>query len=405
MAITVCPFCFQKIDSSRLAYQCAGRGKILCKKQEDEARLSLTGSHVETYPTFMPDTSSRSSFLSRNDFSASTALCPQCGGPSKRRACPQCHTSLPIDFVDSKSPMIGLVGAKGSGKTVLMTVQVKQLRDNVGPLFGAAINMATDNPDGYQGLTDYQTKREQPLYDKRTLPGGTERQGTAARQRVTPVVLRWRHETARLIGGQALRSTVLSFVDTAGEDLNDLDTAFTLEYLSVCDALMITLDPFALRGARSRLNLPSAAVQVGEDVPLHVINRITELLRVEHGIKNNRRIKLPVAIIFTKIDAFYPTLDRQNPIMSKPSATGRYDEADGQSVHEHMIALLHEWGAADIDTHMRLNYSKYRYFGVSALGAEPDYASNRVAPGGVQPHRVEDPVLWLLSRSGTVPWR
>ena len=53
--------------------------------------------------------------------------------------------------------------------------------------------------------------------------------------------------------------------------------------------------------------------------------------------------------------------------------------------------------------HMRLNYSDYRYFGVSALGAEPDYETYNVAPGGVQPHRVEDPVLWLLSKAGTVP--
>ena len=71
-------------------------------------------------------------------------------------------------------------------------------------------------------------------------------------------------------------------------------------------------------------------------------------------------------------------------------------------MHEHMLALMHEWNAADIDTHMRLNYSDYRYFGVSALGAEPDYAGGAVAPGGVQPHRVEDPVLWLLSKTRTV---
>ena len=33
---------------------------------------------------------------------------------------------------------------------------------------------------------------------------------------------------------------------------------------------------------------------------------------------------------------------------------------------------------------------------------EPDYGGGIVAPGGVQPHRVEDPVLWLLSKTGTV---
>ena len=94
--------------------------------------------------------------------------CPTCGGPAKRRACPVCHTALPIDFVDSKSPMIGLVGAKGSGKTVLMTVLVKQLREVVGLRFGADIRIATDNPDGMRGLSEYQASREDPLYSDRT---------------------------------------------------------------------------------------------------------------------------------------------------------------------------------------------------------------------------------------------
>ena len=298
--------------------------------------------------------------------------------------------------------MIGLVGSKGSGKTVLMTVLVRQMREVVGRRYDADIRIATDNPDGHRGLTDYQENREVPLYSGGKLPVGTTQLASRDLGHATPVVLRWRQEAARLVGGQTLRSTVLSFVDTAGEDLNDQDTAFTLEYLSVCDALMITIDPFALPGARDRLRLPQQAIQVLDDVPLDVVSRITELLRIEHGIKTRKRIKLPVAIIFTKIDAFYPTLDRQNPVMAPPSAGSGYQEADGQAVHEHMLALLHEWNATDIDTHMRLNYANYRYFGVSALGAEPDYASYAVAAGGVQPHRVEDPVLWLLSRTGMV---
>ena len=392
MATTVCPFCFRRIDSSRLAYQCTGSGNIECKKEEDEARRRLTGSQLETNTTFLPP---RGRGASTN--------CPTCGGSAKRRACPECHTALPIDFVDSTSPMIGLVGAKGSGKTVLMTVLVKQLREVVGLRFGADIRIATDNPDGHQGLTDYQASREVPLYSRRTLPTGTAQQGTSARQHTTPVVLRWRQESARLMRGQALSSTVLSFVDTAGEDLNDLGTAFTLKYLSVCNALMITIDPFALPGARARLRLPSEAVQVGDDVPLDVVSRITELLRTEHGVKNKRKIKLPVALVFTKIDAFYAGLDRYNPIMAQPPGLPAYQDADGRSVHEHMLSLLRDWNAMDIDTHMRLNYSDYRYFGVSALGAEPDYREYAVAPGGVQPHRVEDPVLWLLSKTRTVP--
>ena len=396
MATTACPFCFRRIDTSRLAYQCSGRGNIPCKKEEDPDRVRLTGSHQESFPTFIAMTGPG---MVKPGMAKH---CPVCGGEARRRACPKCHTVLPIDFAGSKSPMVGLVGAKGSGKTVLMTVLVRQLREVIGRRFEADIRIATDNPNGQQGLTAYQESREVPLYNGRSLPPGTERQGSAARQRTTPVVLRWRQESTGLVGNRALRSTVLSFVDTAGEDLNDQETTFTLEYISVCDALIVTIDPFALPGARARLSLPPEATQVADDVPLDVVSRITELLRTEHRVKRKKRIRIPVALVFTKIDAFYKMLDRQNPIMATSAALPIYDNADGQNVHEHMLALLHEWNAANIENHMRLNYSDYRYFGVSALGAEPDYRSGTLAPGGVQPHRVEDPVLWLLAKAGTV---
>ena len=97
--------------------------------------------------------------------------------------------------------MIGLVGAKGSGKTVLMTVLVKQLREVVGRRFDADIRIATDNPDGHQGLSDYQASRETPAVQRaRRCRRGTSQQ--ASWQHATPIVLRWRQESARLIAGQ-----------------------------------------------------------------------------------------------------------------------------------------------------------------------------------------------------------
>lgn len=63
---------------------------------------------------------------------------------------------------------------------------------------------------------------------------------------------------------------------------------------------------------------------------------------------------------------------------------------------------MHDWEASDIDVHLRLNYSDFQYFAVSALGAEPDYDQGRVDPGGVRPHRVEDPILWLLAKENKV---
>jgi len=387
----VCPFCFQRIDLSRLWYQCLGRGNADCKKEVDEDRRKLTKSTLETYGSFPPP-----------EGVSGHAQCPTCGGRTNLRACPKCHTALPSNFSESKSPMIGLVGSKGSGKTVLMTVLVKQLRDTIGKRYDADITLATDNPDGHQGVSDYQANREAPLFKGGTLPPPTSALGSAARQHAAPVLLRWRQETPGLLGRTSIKSTMLSFVDAAGEDLNDVSTTFTLQYLSVCDGLIVILDPFALPGARAKLDLPDAAIKVDEDVPLSVVANITEMLRVDHNLKKNKKIAFPVAVVFTKIDAFFPKLDRGNPLMTTAPAMQAYPDADGQAVHEHILALLHQWNAQDIDTHLRLNYSNFRYFGVSALGAEPDYENLRVAAGGVRPHRVEDPVLWLLSKTGTV---
>lgn len=386
----VCPFCFQRINLSRLWFQCVGRGNVECKKEPDPQRQKLTKSTLETYCSFPPPEG-----VNEN------GKCPTCGGRTNLRACPECHTPLPADFAESRSPMIGLVGSKGSGKTVLMTVLVKQLRDRIGKVFDADIMLATDNPDGHQGVSDYQANRETPLFKGGQLPPPTSALGTTTRQHSAPVLLSWRQET-RFMGRTSIRSTMLSFVDAAGEDLGSVTSAFTLQYLSVCDGLIVILDPFALPGARATLNLPNAAVKVDEGVPLQVVNNLTQTLRIEHNLKKKQKVSIPVAVVFTKIDAFFPTLDRGNPLMTTAPAAPVYAAADGEAVHEHMLALMHGWNAQDIDTHMRLNYSNFRYFGVSALGAEPDYEQGNVAAGGVRPHRVEDPVLWLLAKTGTV---
>ena len=105
--------------------------------------------------------------------SGQEASCTECGGLAKRRACPDCHTALPLDFVGSKNPMIGLVGSKGSGKTILMIVLVKQMREVIGRRYDADIRIATDNPDGQQGLSTYKQNREKPLFADGIVPQGT----------------------------------------------------------------------------------------------------------------------------------------------------------------------------------------------------------------------------------------
>ena len=378
MPQAACPFCFRKIDTSKLAYQCTGRGTKPCTKSEDQVRVDMTGNKSESYPTFAAPTER-----------GRRPLCPTCGAEARRRACPSCHTALPIGFVDSDSPMIGLIGSKGSGKTVMMTSLVKQLRETVAKNFEASIRLTTDSPDGLDGVEGYKTHREDALFREGVLPSGTE--AAKGVNRRIPLVLEWQGKQTGAFGRTSVRSTILSFLDTAGEQLNSLEETYSLDYISACDCLIVALDPFAIPGARAKLNLPPEAIQSTTDgEPLDVIQNVTEMLRVELGVKNKRKVKVPIAVVFTKIDAFFRTMDRNNPIMNPPGMLPVYQEADGTSVHEQIRALLHDWNASDIDFHMSLNYQDYRYFGISSLGAEPDYKEKRVDPRGIRPHRVHD---------------
>ena len=224
--------------------------------------------------------------------------------------------------------MIGLVGAKGSGKTVLMTVLVKQLRE----VDRAAVrgrhqdrHRQPRRPSGTQRLPGQPggPAVQQPHPADRNGPAGHARPGSGPRRSCCA----GGRSRRGCIGGQALRSTVLSFVDTAGEDLNDLGHRLHPGVhirLRRADDHARPVRP--ARRARPAQPAARRRSRSATTCPLDVVSRITELLRTEHKVKNKKRIKLPVAIVFTKIDAFYPTLDRQNPIMAQPPAAARLRE-------------------------------------------------------------------------------
>jgi Double-GTPase 2 len=222
--------------------------------------------------------------------------------------------------------------------------------------------------------------------------------------RKVPLVLEWRSEMRSrlpLPGRQRVRTSYLSFYDTAGEDLASQSNAYELHYLRAADSLILLLDPFMLPETRQRLRLPRSAITSTEETRA-VLARITESLRASEHMRKSM-IDIPVAVAFVKMDAFYDRLGEDHPLRQRPDMTRGYDEQLGESTHEQVAALLKEYGGADIDQHLHNNYDDYRYFFVSALGAQPDYDNATVNARGVQPYRVEEPLLWLLQRKDVLP--
>lgn len=383
-----CPYCYHRFELAKLRFQCTGRavpGRDRCRKLIDEDRRRLTGYGAASLPTFAPPQNSRQLTPQRK------SACPDCGAPSGIRACPVCHTPLPANFADSRSPLVGMVGGKNAGKTVYTTVLAHELRNNIRRRFGADIWFAGDRQGELGSVSDWLQQYEQALFADRRLFESTE----AAQEGLkVPLVLQWR-QARRMLGWETHNTTTLSFYDAAGEDMTTQEFVNAQAYLSSADALIVLLDPFQLKGAQDRIKVPDAATRETEP-PLNVLTRITEMLRVTNGVKAKRKIATPIAVVFSKIDAFYQLLGGDHPLLHQPPVGPYYDEAVGRDTDEHLRALLTDLGADDIDAHLRAQYKTFRYFAVSSLGAEPDYAGNRIDPGGVRPFRVDEPLLWLL---------
>ena len=170
-------------------------------------------------------------------------------------------------------------------------------------------------------------------------------------------------------------------------------------YIFNSSGIIFLLDPLQLSGVRERLL--SLGTTLEKDLPSintemeTIISRTIRLIRKANGLKANEKIKIPLAVAFSKIDALAPILDKSSYLLTKSnhSEYGKFDVGDSENVQMEIESLLSTWSGNDLLQQVSVNFDKYGFFGLSALGCNPG-AAQKIA--NVSPHRVEDPFLWLL---------
>lgn len=330
--------------------------------------------------------------LSRNE-----AVCGNCGSVSAIRVCPECHSRLPRNF-DADSPMFGLVGVRNSGKTVMLAVLQRELYTTIARRFQASI----DSPGGKSGLS-----AELDIY-LRTMEdhsGGNLPKQTAANNTGTsiPAVFEWRYSKKGFGNRNRDASTIFSFYDTAGEDLASEDRALGQHYLGATNGVILLLDPFGFPANRDRAISRGVDENALATSPETVMRSIITVLQNAERTKRNKKIKQPIAVVVSKIDAFFDDVPPDHPIRRPSQRLPYFDDAESRSIHDHVAAMIDTWGGDQLLRLLDANFENYRLFGASALGAEPEYRNSRVNNRGILPHRVADPLLWLMADRNFLP--
>lgn len=373
-----CPYCYERFYRWEILFQCAGRPSRIgtrCTPSDDPAYAARFG-EVAQLPVF-------SSWRRRE------ATHEPCQEATTFRVCPRCHHRLPADFERVRSRMVAVVGSRSSGKTVMLAVLINELRGQVGKRLG----LTTWEADAETRRT-YAADYEAQVYEERVVPEPTRPMGT--RDELRPPLVFVVVDTSGPRG--ARRRTLLSFFDTAGEDLSSEEGVDNnTRYLRSADAVLLLLDPLQTDGGRGLapagdLGYPTPAYDYDA---FHVLQRITDLIK--RGQRSST-VRKPMAVALSKIDLYRHVMKPTEALRRPEPEESGFAQVDGDDVHAQVERLLHDWDGRRIPEYLQDSYRKFRYFGFSALGHQP--AAGELQGAGARPYRVVDPFLWLLTQLG-----
>ncbi|MBS2970688.1 zinc ribbon domain-containing protein [Metabacillus sp. KIGAM252] len=345
------------------------------------------------YSTAIEPPASKKSFLSAiKPVMPSSCFCDKCGSQADVRICPSCHSNLPSTIADYEDYIIAVIGAKQTGKSHYISVLIDSIQNSIGSAYNCFLK-----PENDDTIRRYNTNFRDPLFKhKTTLEVTSSATGTDADVK-KPLLYTLSFSGEGIFGTKVI---TLALFDTAGEDLKDEKImAQHVRYISHSAGVICLLDPLQLESVRDQIHEKGLPVNLprldNENSVNDLLNRTTNMIRNLLKMKVSKKIEIPMALSFSKMDAIKPLLDPGSKLHQPSRHTDQrgFDTVDFEGVSNEMKALVQGWTQGNLTNLLEHNYKHYAFFGLSALGMDPG-TDSRVEK--IEPFRVEDPFLWLL---------
>ena len=218
------------------------------------------------------------------------------------------------------------------------------------------------------------------------------------------------------VKGEKIPTYALTIYDGAGEDCERIDytplDAKISRYLSGARMLLIMFDPLLLSSVRVELSREtlnsSMATERQTSAPGNMVNMVNSLanyIRRNCNIPPGKKIDRRAAVVLTKLDALTEMLNGFSSVSTilkeSPHVQNRgFVESDSVMVDLEIRDWLTRQGETAFLGAIDANFKDVRVFGVSSFGRPPD-SRKRLAK--IRPHRVLDPLMWMLASEGIIP--
>lgn len=312
--------------------------------------------------------------------------------PTTERRCRFCRSKLPSDILDYQRYLrFSILGITGAGKTNFLTTMLHELRHTVGsPWVISPMDPAT--------TVQYQ-ENDRAIYE-RGEPVASTPAGMA------PQPQQWKVKDKNKMTATKIPTYSLTIFDGAGEDCEHIDPAIS-RYINGSKTLVILIDPLSLPNVAKTISPNilqwSTSAEHSANASADMVDGLASYIRNSCGITPGKLIDRDVAVVFTKIDAVKDSFGNSTVMQPSPHMTRKgFVKADADAVDAEIrdwLTMAGETVFLDaIDTNFRRG--KVRFFGVSSFGHPPTGIGQL---GKVIPHRVLDPLLWMLSKENMIP--
>jgi GTPase SAR1 family protein len=317
----------------------------------------------------------------------SKTMCLNCEKAIKQLfCCDAIEREIPRELLSGSSLPIALLGAKASGKSNYIGVLINEIKTKMTGPFNCSLSMACE-----ESQKAYDELYYRPLYERGVTVKATDRGA------VPPLIFPLRFNENNHV-------CVLTFYDTAGEDLDDQNGMHMISsYITNAKGIIVLLDPLQIKNIRDKLSNNGFTALPAQNKEIdNVLRTIVYMIRNVKNVKG--QIQIPLALVITKIDVLehYNLLPEKNCLRMESGhiELGTFVRSEFENTNIEMKDLIENW----IDGEELLGYinqfKRYSFFGVTSLGGNPTNGGTKIGSQGIHPRRVLDPFLWLLDENG-----
>lgn len=313
-----------------------------------------------------------------------------CRGFASNRICGHCETQLPSDIMDyEKYLRFSILGITGSGKTSFLTAMLHEM------LHSQDSPWVISSMDGR--TNEIFQKNTKSIYELQKPVGATI-------AGIDPPPQLWRIRDRRRMTDRSIPSYSMTIFDGAGEDSKHIDPVIS-RYIDGSKVLIILIDPLALPSVAKTISKDilnwSTIASHEENASANMVNGLADYIRQNCHIAPGRLIDQDIAVVFTKIDTVRSSFGAATVMQPSPHLVRQgFVMADSDAVDAEIRDWLKSRGESAFLNAIETNFRKVRFFGVSSFGQPP---TGRNQLGRVIPHRVVDPLIWMLSKEGIAP--